>query len=504
MRRGPLAILLALAALAAASAAPAPAAAGAPICATPRWVAAWATSPTDAASGGFEDQTLRQVLVPHGTGSQARLRLSNRFGAEPLTVDRTTLGRRAPDATATVAAGTLVPVTFAGQAAVTIPPGGEAVSDPIPIAVAAFEPLVVSTYFASGSGPLTQHFYARRIPYAADGDRTGEASGEGFDALDTAASYLVTGLDVLAPASVGAVVAFGDSLTDGYVAGARPGEPGAAAIGADGAYPDVLQRRLLLTRGAPPLVALNAGIAGNRILDDGVIPQHGRSMLARLHEDALTLPGVTTVILQGGANDIGGGEPDAARVIAGLTDLVARARAAGLRVLLATMTPAEGARPGSYGDAEAEAARAAVNAWIRSGAAGDDVGIVDFDAVLRDPSAPGRLRADYDSGDGLHPNLAGYWAMAEAVDLAQLAAPACACTPRPALRVRVPKRYRSRLKRATVAVDGRRAGTIRRPRGSVRVDFRRAKGERVVIRLRIRLSGGRTVTRTHRLPRCVA
>jgi len=501
MRRGRIALLLSLAALVAAAA---PAAATAASCAAPHWVAAWAAAPTDAATGGFQDQTLRQVLVPHGAGDRARLRLSNRFGDQPLTVDRTTIGRRAPGGGATVAPGTLAPVTFEGRAAVTIPPGGEVVSDPIAIAVAPFEPLLVSTYFASGTGPLTEHYYARQFPLVAAGDRSGEASGEGFDALERTASYVVAQLDVLAPGSVGAVVAFGDSLTDGYVAGPGPGEAGPEAIGADGAYPDVLQRRLLLTRGAPSLVVLNAGIAGNRILDDGLIPPHGRSMLARLQEDALALPGVTTVILQGGANDIGAGEPDAARVIAGLSDLVARARAAGARVLLATMTPAEGARPASYGDAEAEAARAAVNAWIRSGAAGDDVGIVDFDAALRDPAHPGRLRPDFDSGDGLHPNLAGYRAMAEAVDLALLAAPACTCTVRPPLRVRVPERFRSRLERAVVTVDGRRVGTIRRPGQAVRVDFRRARGERVVIRMRIRLSGGRTVTRTQRLPRCVA
>ncbi|MBX5443144.1 MAG: GDSL family lipase [Solirubrobacteraceae bacterium] len=501
MRRGRLALLLALAALALPAA---PAAAAAPACPASHWVAAWTAAPTDAATGGVQDQTLRQVVVPHGAGDRARLRLSNRFGAEPLTVDRTTIGRRAGGGGAAVEPGTLVPVTFGGRAAVTIPPGGEVVSDPIPIAVAPLRPLLVSTYFASGTGPLTEHYYARQVPHIASGDRTGEASGEGFDALDRTSAYVVAGLDVLAPGSVGAVVAFGDSLTDGYVGAPRPGEADAEAIGADGAYPDALQRRLLGAQGAPPLVVVNAGISGNRILDDGLIPEHGRSMLARLHVDALALPGVTTVILQGGANDLGAGEPDAGRVIAGLADLVARARAAGKRVLLATMTPAEGARPASYGDAAAEAARAAVNAWIRSGAAGDDVGIVDFDAALRDPARPGRLRPELDSGDGLHPNLAGYRAMAEAVDLALLAAPACACRVRPALRVRVPARLRGRLRSAVVTVDGRRVGTIRRPGQSVRVDLRRARGSQVVIRMRVRLSGGRTVTRVQRLPRCLA
>lgn len=481
-----------------------PAAARAASCATPHWVAAWTAAPTDAASGGFEDQTLRQLVTPRTAGTQLRLRISNRFGGQPLTVDRTTIGRRAGSGGVAVTAGTLVPVTFAGQPAVTVPVGEEAISDPVAIAFSAFDPLVVSTYFAAGTGPATEHFYARQTAFTASGDQSAEAAADGFEALGTTAAYFVTGVDVLAPGSVGTVVAFGDSLTDGYVGSSAPGAVASEGLGADGAYPDVLQRRLLLTAGAPTLVVVNAGIAGNRILEDGVIPQHGRSGLSRLQADALGLAGVTTVIVQGGANDVGASGADAAHVIAGLSDLVARVRAAGLRVLLATMTPAEGARPASYGDGEAEATRAAVNAWIRSGAAGDDVGIVDFDAVLRDPDSPGRLRPAYDSGDGLHPNLAGYRAMAEAVELTQLATPACTCTVRRALEVRVPQRYRSRLRRATVTVDGRRVGTIRRPRQAVRVSFAKAAGETVLVRTRIRLSDGRTVTRSQRLARCVA
>lgn len=479
-----------------------PARAAAPSCATPHWVAAWAGVPSDAAAGGLQAQTLRQVLVPHLSGQVVRLRLSNRFGGEALTVDSVTLGRR--ESGAAVVAGSLVPVTFDGHPGVSIPAGGEAVSDPVAIEVTAFQPLLVSLYFASGTGPLTEHFYARQIPYAASGDRAGDASAEGFDPLDTTSSYVVSGLDVAAPGSVGTVVAFGDSLSDGYEAGGGPGQVSVAPIGADAAYPDELQRRLLTTAGAPVLGVVAAGISGNRILDDGVIPQLGISALGRIGADALAQPGVTTVIVLLGANDIGSGGADAARIITGLADLVARVRAAGLRIMLGTLTPAEGARPAGYGDGPAEATRAAVNAWIRSGAAGSDVVIVDFDAALRDPSSPGRLNPAYGSGDGLHPNAAGYRAMAQAVDLAELATPVCTCTTRPALRVRVPAKYRTRLVRATVTRDGRKVGTITRRHPTVRVSFAKARRDRVVVRTRIVLSGGRAVTRTQRLSRCVA
>jgi lysophospholipase L1-like esterase len=493
-RRGLYAALLLLLCLAAV-----PAAARAADCTTLRWIPAWSTSMSDAATGGFERQTVREILTPHLAGRTVRLHLSNRFGAQSVTFDHVTLARRA--AGPAVIASTLREVTFAGRPSVAIAPGTEAISDPVPLRFAAFQQLTVSLYFAEGTGPATEHFVGRHPTYATpEGggiDATADVAGTGYAELDTTATFFASQLDVQAPGSTGAVVAFGDSLTDGYEGSPSPLAPNREPIDADGAYPDVLQRRILLG-GGPAFAVVNAGISGNRILEDGLIAVQGPSALGRLQSDALALPGVTTVIVLLGANDLGDRTAQSAEVIAGLKDLVARVRAAGKRVLLGTMTPMAGALSPTYGDAQAEVNRQQINAWVRSPGSAD--GVIDFDAVLTDPGDPGRLRSALDSGDGLHPNLAGYRVMADAIALTLLkAAPQL----RGPVTVGVPARYRSRLRSALVTIDGRRTGVIRRERGTVRVDLADARHAVATIRTRIALSDGRTVSRVRRIARCV-
>jgi lysophospholipase L1-like esterase len=218
--------------------------------------------------------------------------------------------------------------------------------------------------------------------------------------------FLLARVEVSAPANAGAVVTFGDSITDG----AR------STTDTNNRWPDHLARRLAANRGTA-MAVLNAGISGNRVLGDGA----GVSALARFDRDVLMQTGVTHVVVMEGINDFGlarnNPSPSADDLIAGHKQLIERAKARGLRIYGATLTPFEGA---AYWTPEGEAKRQALNEWIRKSGAYD--GVIDFDAATRDPNAPTKILPAYDSGDHLHPGDAGYKAMGEAVDLALFAA----------------------------------------------------------------------------------
>jgi lysophospholipase L1-like esterase len=415
-----------------------------PSCASTHWVGAWEAAPSDASRGSdiadlfdpsghlkstTRDETTRAILTPTLGGRRLRVRLSNRFGPAPVTFDRTTIARRATGPA--LVPGTLRSLTFGGKASVTVPAGEDVLSDPVGLSFAAFQTLAVSVFVAGDAGKPTSHFTARQTSYLTPegaGDRTMEVSGESFTEPTTTRPF-VTGIDVRAPRSTGAVVALGDSITDGYQ-GAPAGIPETAeGIDADGRWPDVLARRLRAA--GRPLSVLNAGISGNRVLRDGVEggnrDTYGPAAVHRLDADALGQAGVTTVILLEGINDIGQAPgATAAEIVAGYRRLIERLHAAGLRVLQGTLTPTRGTNNG-YDDAEGAAARRAVNAWIRRHSPADAV--VDFDAAVRDPRHPGRLDPRYDGSDHLHLNLAGYRRMGQAVPLRWLAGAVCARPP---------------------------------------------------------------------------
>jgi lysophospholipase L1-like esterase len=423
-------------------AAPSPAAARLPArCSAWHWVGSWLDSPSDA--GSFRDaslhtvrlgadQTFRMIITPHLGGSTVRLHLSNRFDTAPVRFATVTIADRKTGAA--VATGTIRVVTFAGARAVTLAPGASVVSDPVRFTVRPFRDLAVSLFVYGADARPTEHFTARQTSYVTPpgaGDHAANASGLAFTQRTTA-RYYVTGLDALSSAREGAVVAFGDSITDGYQAPPTHVPEVQSTLNTNRRYPDDLQRRL--DDAGIRLSVLNAGISGNRLLADGLIPPFGPSGLSRFESDALDQPGVTDVIVLEGINDIGLSRGITARaLIDGYRRLVAAAHRAGVSIQLGTLTPSGTSSEPGYSGANADALRAAVNAWIRSQRISN--GIVDFDAAVRDPRRPDDIAPAYDGGDGLHFNPAGYRALANAVPLSKLARPRCGrcsgCNPQP-------------------------------------------------------------------------
>jgi lysophospholipase L1-like esterase len=370
-------------------------------------VAAWSPSMT---TGGpsFDNQTIRMVVHSSIAGSGARISLSNRYSDTPLTVASADLAEQ--DLGGAAVPGTSRVVTFAGDGSVTIPAGGQLVSDVIPISVEAGENLLVSLYLPTQTGSSTWHSDAFDTTYIASGDHTDDESTAGF-ATSTTSWYYLAGVDLVSKTARGTVVAFGDSITDGY----------ASSRGTYHRWPDHLARRLDAQSGPQRLSVVDAGIGGNRVLTDVPNLWQGVSALNRFRHDALGQPGVTDVILLEGINDIGNNagpnnQPLTAQdLIDGYVSLINEAHAVGVNIIGGTLMPDRG--NGYYTEA-GEAIRQDVNHWIRSSGAFD--GVIDFDRVMRSPYDALALRSAYDAGDHIHPNDAGMEAMANAIDLTLL------------------------------------------------------------------------------------
>lgn len=396
--------------------------ASAAVC-SPHWVGSWIASPSDGGSPGSElaDQTLRMVIPSHLSGQTLRLRLSNRFGSQPVTLGPVTIGIRG--AGAAIVPGSLRPVTFAGARTVTIAPGRDVISDRVSLRFAAFQDLAASVAVRGTVSSPTEHRTTRQASYftaPGSGDQTSKVNASGFSSTTTQDSsgwYFLDGVEVLASGRTGAVVTFGDSITEGDQGNSSPIEQSS-----EGGYPDDLQRRLISAH--IPLSVLNAGIIGNRALQNGLTPQQGPSGLSRFRLDALAQAGVTDVIVLEGINDIGQTSGLAAQQLEnGDRQLIGDAHAAGIKIQLGTLTPSGGTIIATYGDAAANQLRQQVNQWIRSQRLSD--GVVDFDAAVRDPADGSRIDPPYDGSDHLHFSFAGYRAMANAVNLKQLRVPAC-------------------------------------------------------------------------------
>jgi lysophospholipase L1-like esterase len=399
------------------------------------WVATWAAAPH---ASGFvlpgtqplreiQNQTIRMIVPVSIGGRRVRVRFSNTYGTKPMTLTAVHVAVRKEKSA--IVPGTDRALTFGEKPSFTIPPGALAVSDPVDLELPERSDAVVTIYVAGKAELTTVH---GTVPYASYVSQTGNFAGAAdlANASTQVSWYWIDGIDVAAPAGVGAIVAFGDSITDGA----------ASTPETNGSWPSGLAGRLLAA--GKRSAVLNLGISGNRILHDGA----GVNALARFDADVLAQPGVRTVILLEGINDIGfphlppgffgrgrgDTAPDAMaedvsaeEIIGGLRQLVERARIHGLRVIGGTLLPYEGA---FYFSPDGEAKRQAVNTWIRSGRAFD--GVIDFDAAVRDPEHRSKFVTGLQSGDNLHPNNAGYKKMADIIDLAMLSGASATSAPK--------------------------------------------------------------------------
>jgi len=405
--------------------------ASAATCTGTHWIGGWRAVPTDAtADQPLVEQTVRVQVVPHRGGRVSRLRLSNRFGTSPVTIGRVSLGLAAT--APAIVPGSLRRVTFGGSGSFAIPAGRDVVSDPVSLRFRPFQVLLASVYVVGTTGPVTQHVMATQTSWQSPpgtGNVAGNLDGSSFPLATPLPGVtpavpqnvaFATGLDVRAPKRIGSVVAFGDSITDGFQGTIGPVVPAPDQIDRNTRYPDWLARRVLAA--GRPVSVVNAGISGNQLLTAGSYPIFGPAGLRRFGPDALDTPGVTTVLLLEGINDIGQSSATRDELVAGYRRAISLAHQRGLRIVLGTLTPDEGTRQPGYG-ADGEATRVEVNHWVRHQGLSD--GIVDFDRAVRDPDHPARIRPAYDGGDHLHFNAAGYRAMARAVPLRLLTARPC-------------------------------------------------------------------------------
>jgi lysophospholipase L1-like esterase len=370
------------------------------------WVDAWAASP-DSAGPALNAQTVRQVVRASIGGSQVRVRLSNLFGNAAITLGPVHVAPSAGGAD--TVPGSDHALLFNGKPTVTIAKGESVLSDPLKMDVKALQSLAVSIYAPAAAAyrASTVHSAGFATAYITEsGDATAAAR---FPRDETSGNrFFLTDVEVAGPSTKYTLVAFGDSITDGVGTKADANER----------WPDDLAVRLQADAKLSSIGVADAGISGNRILHDGA----GPSALTRFGRDALDQPGVRWIVLLEGINDIGGSgyawdakdKIAAQQVIDGMKTLIARAHARHVKIYGATLTP-YGGSGWPYHSAAGEKTREQVNAWIRDSGAFD--GVVDFDKVIRDPAAPQKMLAAYDSGDHLHPNSAGYRAMANAVDL---------------------------------------------------------------------------------------
>jgi lysophospholipase L1-like esterase len=387
------------------------------------WIETWTASPQPVWDPEFfapinipralRNQTVRQIAAISIGGKKVRVVLSNEYGSKPLVIGAAHIALAGSGAT--IVPGSDRALSFDGHPSVTIPPGAPVISDPVDLTVEPLSNVAVSLFLPEITPLTTFHWEGVQTAFISpEGNFAGDADMKADSTIK--ARLFLSGIMVDAPPNARAVVTFGDSITDG--ADSTPD--------ANHRWPDVLARRLVQAGGAP-IAVLNEGISGARVLSDRM----GVNALARFDRDVLSHPHADTVILMMGINDIGWPDsilapheqaPSADDIIDGYKQLIARAHLHGMRIIGATLTPFEDTFKGTplegYYNTDKEQKRQAVNQWIRSSGAFD--GVIDFDAATRDPNHPAHIQAAFDSGDHLHPQDAGYKAMADSIDLKML------------------------------------------------------------------------------------
>jgi lysophospholipase L1-like esterase len=375
----------------------------------PGWTTAWGTSQQALGQTRVSNATLRLIARVTTSGDAIRLRFDNTFGTMPVTFGKVSAGpRQSANNPASISPGLLMPVTFDGQSSVTIAAGGSVTSDPIPLRVDAQEDVAVSVYVPAADVRASQHNGAVVTSFITDygaGDLTASESGMPFKTRITTMPWLKA-IDVRATVPTTAIVAFGDSITDGTC----------TTLDAHDRWEDVVAQRLALQDTVRHSI-VNEGIGGNTVTRNIMPPPDSTPGTERLDRDVLAHAGVSHVIVFMGTNDIRR-EAGAEQVINGLKDIVARLKARGLKVIGVTIVPRHNVTPVAgntgWGDAKTKV-RNEVNAWIREGGAFDAV--IDFDRVVRDAANPALLNVTYNCGDGIHPSPLGYFQMGKSVDL---------------------------------------------------------------------------------------
>ncbi|MDQ6434219.1 SGNH/GDSL hydrolase family protein [Mesorhizobium sp. LHD-90] len=387
------------------------------------WIATWTASAQPAWEADFAvplgmpanlwNHTIRQVARTSIGGGKVRVVVSNEYGKLPLKIGAAHIGVTKDGAA--IQPGSGKALTFSGSPSITIPPGAPVISDPVDLKVAPLSELSVSLFFPESAPATTIHWDGHQTAYVAAGNKVADEELKA-DSTQTQRAFL-TGIMVDAPDDARAIVLFGDSITDGD----------GSTIDGNDRWPDTLAERLAQA-GGDPVAVLNQGISGAKVLSDRM----GVNALARFDRDVLNQPRADTVVLMMGINDIGwpgtglaphDPEPTAEDIIAGYRQLIARAHADDMRIIGATLTPFGDSFAGSpfegYYTPDKEKVRLAVNDFIRNSKEFD--GVIDFDKVVVDPARPGYIKAEFDKGDHLHPNAAGYDAMASSIDLELLA-----------------------------------------------------------------------------------